>query len=80
MNWNRIEGNWSELKGHAKRNWGKFTDDHIENTHGKRENLLGKIKEVYGIDQDEAERQINEFAQSMNDSSVNSFSKKNFNK
>ena len=65
MNWNRIEGNWSELKGHAKRNWGKLTEDHIDHVDGKREHLASKIKEVYGIDQEEAERQINEFTRSM---------------
>ncbi len=67
MRWNRIEGNWSELKGKAKQNWGKLTDDHIEHVDGKREHLVGKIQEVYGIDKDEAERQINEFTNSMHD-------------
>ena len=67
MKWNRIEGNWSELKGKAKQNWGKLTDDHIEHVNGKREQLAGKIQEIYGIDKDEAERQINEFANSMHD-------------
>ena len=65
MRWNRIEGNWSELKGKAKQNWGKFTDDHIEHVNGKREHLAGKIQEIYGIDKDEAERQIYEFSNSM---------------
>ena len=68
MRWNRIEGSWSELKGKAKQNWGKFTDDQIEHVNGKREHLVGKIQEIYGIDKDEAERQINEFSNSMQES------------
>ena len=65
MRWNLIEGNWSELKGKAKQNWGKLTDDHIEYVNGKREQLVSKIQEIYGIDKDEAERQIYEFSNSM---------------
>ena len=68
MRWNCIEGNWSELKGKAMQNWGKLTDDHIEHVNGKREYLVDKIQEIYGIDKDEAERQINEFSNSMQES------------
>ena len=68
MRWNLIEGNWSELKGKAKQNWGKLTDDHIEHVNGKREQLVSKIQEIYGIDKDEAERQIYEFSNSMQES------------
>ena len=68
MRWNRIEGNWSELKGKAKQNWGKFSDDQIEDVNGKREHLAGKIQEIYGINKDEAERQINEFSNSIQES------------
>ena len=67
MHWNRIEGNWDELKVNAKHNWGKLTDDHIELVNGKREYLVIKIQEIYGIDKEEAERQINEFINSLRD-------------
>ena len=43
MNWNRIEGNWSELKGQARRNWGKLTEDHIDHVNGKREYLASSV-------------------------------------
>ena len=29
MNWDRIEGNWKQLKGKAKEQWGKLTDDDL---------------------------------------------------
>jgi uncharacterized protein YjbJ (UPF0337 family) len=30
MNWDRIEGNWKQLKGKAKVRWGKLTDDQFD--------------------------------------------------
>lgn len=27
MDWNRVEGNWKQVKGKVKEKWGKLTDD-----------------------------------------------------
>lgn len=59
MNWDRVEGNWKQLKGKVLENWGKLTDDDIDRIDGKREQLVGRIQERYGIAQDEAEKQVN---------------------
>lgn len=67
MNWNRIEGNWKQLKGNVRERWGKLTDDNIDVIAGKREQLLGKLQEIYGIGRDEADKQIDEFASSVHD-------------
>ena len=69
MNWDRIEGNWKQIKGKVHEKWGKLTDDHLDVVAGKREQLAGKIQEVYGIGKDEANRQIEEFAESMREDS-----------
>jgi len=61
INWDRIEGNWMQLKGKVKEQWGKLTDDQIEKIAGRRDQLLGKLEELYGITKDEAERQISQF-------------------
>ena len=61
MNWDRIEGNWKQVKGRAKEQWGKLTDDQLDVIAGKRDQLLGKIQEAYGIGKDEAERQVRQF-------------------
>ncbi|PZR89841.1 MAG: hypothetical protein DLM68_05505 [Hyphomicrobiales bacterium] len=50
MDWNRIEGNWKQLKGKVKEQWGHLTDDDLDKVAGKREQLEGKIQERYGID------------------------------
>ena len=49
MNWDRIEGNWKQMKGAVKEKWGKLTDDHLDVVAGKRDKLAGKIQETYGI-------------------------------
>jgi uncharacterized protein YjbJ (UPF0337 family) len=61
MNWDTIEGQWKQFKGRAKQAWSKLTDDDLANLNGKREQLAGKIQERYGIQKQEAERQIDEW-------------------
>jgi uncharacterized protein YjbJ (UPF0337 family) len=61
MNWDRVQGNWKQFKGEAKRQWGKLTDDELDEAEGNREKLAGKIQERYGIAKDEAERQIDDW-------------------
>ena len=67
MNWDRIEGNWKQLKGKAIEQWGKLTDDDFDVIAGKRDQLAGKIQERYGIARDEAERQVSSWEQSAKD-------------
>ncbi|SDF62376.1 CsbD family protein [Sulfitobacter delicatus] len=62
MNWDRIEGNWKQMTGAAKAQWGDLTDDEITETRGNREQLVGKVQERYGVAKDEAERQVDDFA------------------
>ena len=60
MNWDTIEGNWKKFKGNVKEQWGKLTDDDIDMIAGKRDQLVGRIQESYGITKDEAEKQEQE--------------------
>lgn len=66
MNWDRIQGNWKQLKGEAQRQWGKLTDDELDQAAGDRQKLSGLVQERYGIGKDEAERQIDEWANRTN--------------
>jgi uncharacterized protein YjbJ (UPF0337 family) len=63
MNWDRIEGNWKQLKGRVRERWGKLTDSDLTAIEGKREQLVGKIQERYGIAQEEAEKQLRSFSE-----------------
>lgn len=61
MDWNIVEGNWKQFKGKVKTQWGKLTDDHLDQIDGKRIELAGRIQETYGITKDEVEQQIKDF-------------------
>jgi uncharacterized protein YjbJ (UPF0337 family) len=61
MNWDRIEGNWRQVSGKAKEQWGKLTSDDFDVVAGRRDQLAGKIQERYGIAKDEAEKQVNDW-------------------
>ena len=58
MNWDQIAGNWKQVTGHVKQQWGKLTDDDIAFVNGKRDELVGKIQERYGIAKEEADKQL----------------------
>ena len=62
MNWDKIEGNWKQVKGKAQHQWGKLTDDDLDIIEGKREELVGKIQERYGISKEQAEKEADEFS------------------
>lgn len=61
MNADEIKGNWKQLTGNVKEQWGKLTDDDVARIDGEREQLVGKIQERYGVAREEAERQVNEW-------------------
>jgi len=49
MDWNRLEGNWKQVKGRVKENWGYLTDHDLDVINGRRDQLEGKLQERYGI-------------------------------
>ena len=68
MDWNRVEGNWKQLKGRAKQQWGKLTDDDLTMASGRREELAGRVQERYGVALDAARRQVDDWAHKADDS------------
>ena len=61
MNWDRIAGEWKQLKGKVQAKWAKLTDDDLQAVAARKDALVGKIQERYGILRDEAERQVDEW-------------------
>jgi uncharacterized protein YjbJ (UPF0337 family) len=66
MNWDRVEGDWKQIKGKVQQQWGKLTDDDLDVIEGKRTELAGRLQERYGYAQDEAEKQIDSWMKSIN--------------
>lgn len=61
MNEDTIKGQWMQLKGRMKEQWGKLTDDDLKVAEGSSEYLAGKVQERYGVARDEADEQVKEF-------------------
>lgn len=60
--WNKVQGNWKQLTGSVRQQWGNLTDDDLEQIAGNRDKLSGKIQERYGVAQSDANHQIDEWA------------------
>jgi uncharacterized protein YjbJ (UPF0337 family) len=67
MNWDRIEGNWKQFKGNLKEKWGKVTDDEFDQIAGKRDMLVGKLQERYGMSKDAADREVSDWENEQRD-------------
>jgi uncharacterized protein YjbJ (UPF0337 family) len=67
MNWDQVEGKWTQVKGQVREKWGKLTDSDLEVIAGKRDQLVGRIQERYGIAKEVAEEQADAFAKQLNE-------------
>jgi uncharacterized protein YjbJ (UPF0337 family) len=62
VDWNRVEGNWREIKGRVtEEKWGKLTDDDLNVINGRREQLEGKIQQRYGLAKDQIRKDIDDW-------------------
>ena len=60
-NWDKVEANWNQFKGNVKKQWGKLTNDHLDEIEGRRDRLVGKVQEVYGLSAEDADDQVDRF-------------------
>jgi uncharacterized protein YjbJ (UPF0337 family) len=61
MDWDRIAGNWKQVKGKVKEKWGQLTDDDLDKASGRRDQLEGRIQERYGITKDQARKEVDDW-------------------
>ena len=65
MNWNQIKAEWKDMRGKAHQQWGKLTDDELQRIRGNREQLEAAIQKRYGMAKEDAQRQVDEWAQKL---------------
>lgn len=65
MNHHTLKGQWNELTGKAKQEWGRLTNDDWLQIEGQFDRLAGKIQERYGVAREQAEQQIRRFTQGL---------------
>lgn len=61
MNRDILEGQWKQIKGKVKQQWGRLTDDELDQMTGSYEELAGVIQERYGYSRDEAANELDMF-------------------
>lgn len=58
MNKETLAGDWNVLKGKIKERWGRITDDDLTQINGRKEQLLGKIQQKYGLAKERAQQEF----------------------
>lgn len=66
MNRDVLEGKWMQLKGKAKQQWGRLTDDELDRISGRYDELAGLIQERYGYSRDEAVNELDMWLNNLN--------------
>ena len=61
MNWDQIQGNWKQVMGKTKAQWGMLTDDDAEVAAGRDEQRAGESQACLGLAKEEADRQLLEW-------------------
>jgi uncharacterized protein YjbJ (UPF0337 family) len=58
LHWESIERNWNAYQGNARGRWGLLTREDLAQIGGKRERLLARLRELYSLDEPQAEAQL----------------------
>jgi len=58
MNTDVLQGKWNQLKGNVRKQWGKLTDDDVDQVQGDAEILAGRIQERYGRTKEQAKQEV----------------------
>lgn len=66
MNSDQLEGKWKQMKGEVLEKWGQLTDDDIHVIAGRRDQLIGRIQQRYGIAKEEATQEVDVFLKKLN--------------
>ena len=61
MNKDILKGEWTQLKGRIRQQWGRISDDDVARINGDAELLLGRLQELYGRTREEAELELERF-------------------
>ncbi len=70
MNEDILRGQWNQLKGRVRKQWGKLTDDDLDMIQGDTEILLGKLTERYGRSRESLEREIEDWLKKESEASM----------
>jgi uncharacterized protein YjbJ (UPF0337 family) len=58
MEWKDIAGDWNSFRAPVREQWSKLTEAQLDAIDGSRERLIGAIRKVYAISQEQTEMQV----------------------
>jgi uncharacterized protein YjbJ (UPF0337 family) len=61
MDWKQMVGQWNGVGGKAKAQWHKLSDEEWRVVREKRDRLVAKIKDKFGVSTKEADHQVKHF-------------------
>jgi uncharacterized protein YjbJ (UPF0337 family) len=61
----QIKLQWNQLAGRLMTKWSKLTSNDLKVGEGSSEYLIGRIRERYGLAQEEAHRQVEDFGRGL---------------
>jgi uncharacterized protein YjbJ (UPF0337 family) len=65
MKWDEIENGWKHSLVAARRRWTRLTDADWQTVGGKRDQLVARIQERYGVSKPDAEQQTNDWSRAL---------------
>jgi uncharacterized protein YjbJ (UPF0337 family) len=68
MKWNQIQEKWEQWKLAVRAQWGELTGDDLEVIAGRRETLVRKLQQRYGIVAKQARKRIDYWLGTLNGS------------
>ena len=51
-------GKWKKLRGRARAQWGRLTQNRLDQIGGNYERLVGRLQESYGYTREQSKREI----------------------
>ncbi len=66
MNWEHVEAQWEKVKGKFHEKWGHLTNDDLEVIRGKKDRLVGKLRQRYADQKDNIENDVERFIEKLN--------------
>lgn len=61
MNKDELHGKWLQIRGAVKTQWGKLTNDDLDQVNGNLERLVGLVQERYGYARERAAKEVEDF-------------------
>ena len=65
MNSEQFEGKWKQFQGQIRQKWGHLTDNDMQVIAGKRDVLIGRVEERYGLAKEKATAEVDGFLKSL---------------